>query len=545
MPFPSASIRFFCLIPGVAALWTAGCLFDAKYPDPAAPGEAYRSVNLDTLYPVNAHADSVVALYQPLLDPTLEPGASGSPQTSAPVNVKDHVTGKVVQYRLTRRSFGSWDAGLEFQWNYFLLKANFLFAGGLPDTAGFADQTPALFQRVHAQDSFTNYFDSLAAPRIWNKINTSTKPGAVGVAVKLNGSRDTVIIQQVVANSPAGRAGMAAGMAILAVDGSSIVGDSAIDRFLRFSVGDSGSKVKLDVTGPGGQSARTFNLMREPVAFPTVMIDSIQGVGYLSISGFTPNTVDSKSTYTELRDGLLATRKFKVTILDLRDNGGGSLDEALKMCDEILPADTVIIRQLQRRFDENARAPMESEITAVATSGGTGEQAQDGGRRKYLLLGNGHSASAAEIFLVSIREGANAPLMGVRTYGKGVGQTVRNTPGKGLALITFLKFTSSRKLDYHLHGLEPDIIDTTDADSVLAHAVQKALAIASGAGAKVSAPNQSAGGSPVDLARDAAAVEWNRKQAIVPGVKDLEALPETGSTLPETGSGSRKAVEGR
>ncbi|HKP96224.1 MAG TPA: S41 family peptidase [Fibrobacteria bacterium] len=497
------------------AVWLAGCIFDSKYPGPAYTGQTYRSADLDTLYPAGAAADSIVTLYRPLLDTSMRAGAVGSPETLKPVNVKDHVSRKVVQYRLTRQRFGSWNPSLEFKWNYFLLKADFLFAGALPDTAGLGEGTPTLFQRVHALDSFTNYFDSAAAPGIWTRINTSTKPGAVGVAVKLSADKDSVLIQQVVANSPAGRAGLKPGMAILAVNDSAVVGDSAIERFQRFSVGDSGSSVKLEVTGPGSQGARTFNLVREPVAFPTVMIDSIQGVGYLSISGFTPNTVDSKSTYTELRDGLIATRKFPVTILDLRDNGGGSLDVAMRMCDEILPADTLIIRQLQRRFDESAGAPLESEITAVATSGGVGEKAPDGSRRKYLLLGNRHSASASEIFLVSVREGADAPLMGVRTYGKGVGQTVRNTPGKGLALVTFLKFTSRSNLDYHLHGLEPDIVDASEPDSLLAHAAARALAMANKTAAKLSAA------ASRDLTREAAAADWNRRQAVRPGVKDL------------------------
>ncbi|MDB5048402.1 MAG: carboxyl-terminal protease family protein [Fibrobacteres bacterium] len=506
-----------CLVLGLA-LWLAGCLFDAKYPDPADSTQSYSTVNLDTLYPAGAAAESVVTLFQPFQDPSLGSGGIGPKEALTPVNVKDHVTGKVVQYRLTRQRFGSWDAGLEFKWNYFLLKSNFLFAADMPDTSGMENSSPTLFQRVHALDSFTNYFDSVDAPRIWARITTSTKPGAVGVAVRLSAGKDSVVIQQVVANSPAGRAGLSAGMVILSVNDSVTVGDSAIERFSRFSGGDSGSTVKLEVTGPGSNGPKTFNLVREPVAFPTVMVDSIQGIGYLSISGFTPNTVDSKSTYTELRDGLLATRGFPVTILDLRDNGGGSLDVAMKMCDEILPADIIIIRQLQRRFDESAHAPLESEITAVATAGGVGEKAPDGSRRKYLLLGNGHSASASEIFLVSIREGADAPLMGIKTYGKGVGQTVRNTPAKGLSLVTFLKFTSRSKLDYHLHGLVPDYPDSSDSDSLLAHAAQKALAMAGRPAAKVSAA------SGYDVSRQAAAVEWNRRQGIRPGVTDLEEL---------------------
>lgn len=502
------------------ALLGAGCIFDSKYPAPAN-SQVYTSEQLDTILPANAHPDRLVALYQPILDGNLKPGAFTDPETYKPVNIRDHATKLVLQYQVTRQRFGSWNAEREFQWNYFLLRVNFLFPDGLPDTAGLDRRTQSLYEKVHPEDAFTNYFDSIAAPSIWNRINTSTRPGAIGVAVKLSVGGDSVIIQQVVAGSPAGRAGLSRGMYILAVNDSATVGDSAMARFQRFSAGDSGSNVKLSVTGPLGNA--TYDLTREPVAFPTVLTDSIRGVGYISVSGFTPNTVDSKSTYTEFRDALLATRKFPVTILDLRDNGGGSLDLALRMCDEIVPQDTVIIRQLQRRYEESSRVPLATEIAAIGTSGGVGETGPDGRRRKFLMLGNGNSASASEIFLVAVREGANAPLMGTRTYGKGVGQTVRNTPGKGLALVTFLKFTSRTRLDYHKKGLEPDMADSSASDAMLANAAAKALEMASGPAAKMS------GTARRDLALRASALDWNRRQAVIRGVTDLEAFGPSGS----------------
>jgi carboxyl-terminal processing protease len=505
---------FAAALSALALLW-GGCIFDSKYPAVKDP-QVYTSRQLDTILPADAQPDRIVALYQPILDTALKPGAFTAPESFKPVNIRDHASRQVLQYQVTRQRFGSWSPELEFKWNYFLLRSNFLFPDGLPDTAGLAWKTQALYEKVHPEDAFTNYFDSIAAPSIWTRINSSVRPGAIGITVKLSAGGDSVVIRQVVAGSPAGRAGLARGMSILAVNDSATVGDSALARFQRFSAGDSGSKVKLSVSGPLGTA--TYDLTREPVSFPTVMVDSLRGTGYISVSGFTPNTVGTQSTYTEFRDALLATREFPVTILDLRDNGGGSLDLALSMCDEIVPQDTVIIRQLQRRYDESLRAPLSTEMAAIGTAGGAGEKGPDGKRRKFLLLGNGNSASASEIFLVAVKEGAHAPLMGTRTYGKGVGQTVRNTPGKGLALVTFLKFTSRTRLDYHKKGLEPDIADSSSSEAMLGNAVAKALEMASGPVAKVSASARR------DLAKRAAAVDWNRRQAGIRGVTGLEAL---------------------
>jgi len=491
-----------------------GCVFDSEYPSKRPAAQPEISHALDTLYPSGSRPDRIVALYQPFLDSRLGASDSSEAEISAPVNVKESASGEIVQYRLTRRRFGSWNPDREFHWNLFLLQSAFLFPGGVPDTGGLEKSTPALYQKVHAEDAFTNYFDSAAAPGIWDRITTSTRPGAIGIAVRLSGGRDTVLIQFVVAGSPAGKAGMAAGMAILTVNDSSVTGiDSAMIRFQRFSSGDSGTAVALTAKSSDG-SESTFRMVREPVAFPTVITDSLQGVGYISVNGFTPNTVGARSTHGEFRDALEATRRFPATLIDLRDNGGGSLDMVIKMCDEILPGG-VIIRQLQRRFDEIARAPRMSEISVLATPGGSGETGPDGKSRKYLLLANGGSASASEIFLVALKEGIGAPIMGLKTYGKGVGQTVRSSPGKGLALVTVLKFKGASGLDYHKHGLEPDFPDASGPDTLLANAAARALEMA---GPLAKAPATLSAASRADLAARAAAIDWNRREAVkVPG----------------------------
>jgi C-terminal peptidase prc len=490
------------------AFLAAGCLFDSKYSIQEMGAQVVKTEVLDTVVRGEATPFRTVALYQPLLDPSLKPGQAAAPEISKPVNVKDHNdSGRIVQYRLTRQRFGSWSPDLEFKWNWFQISANWIFPAGLPDTSALAGQTGKLYEALHGEDPFTRYFDSAAAPGIWNLINNSTKPGAIGVMVAPNPAGDTVRVRMVVAGSPADRAGITKGMAILAVDDSAVTGDSALQRFGRFNAGDSGSTVGLTVMAPGGD-ASVLRLTRVPVAFPTVIVDSLDGVAYLTITGFTPNTIGGKSTWTELRDALALTRRYPATILDLRDNGGGSLDMATRMCDEILPADQVIIRQVERRFDEMALAPIETEIATIATAGGAGEKGADGAAREYLLLANGNTASAAEIFIVAVREGANARLMGQKTFGKGVGQTVRNTPGHGLSLITFLKFTSAAHLDYHKKGIDPDYPDSAAGEALLAHAVGKAKeTAAAGPAAKRTAAGERGFQAAV------AAAEWNRRQA--------------------------------
>jgi C-terminal processing protease CtpA/Prc len=139
-----------------------------------------------------------------------------------------------------------------------------------------------------------------------------------------------------------------------------------------------------------------------------------------------------------------------------------------------------------------------------------------------LLLGNGHSASAAEIMILALKEGAGIPLMGLKTYGKGVGQTVRTTPGHGLALVTFLKFTGASGLDYHKKGIEPDYSDSTSGDSLLVHATVKAKTLLGKPAAKLSASDYALRHS--ELVSRAALIEWNRRQAIRSSNKEFDPL---------------------
>lgn len=490
-----------------SALGLAACLFQNEALIPEA---RYASGPLDTLAGPGVEPQRIIHLYQPLRDPGLAGKPPAAPQSLPPVNVKLYPTGEAVQYRLTRQRFGDWTPDLEFKWNYFLLQAYFLFPGGLPDTAGLAGRTRDLYERIGKTDRFTHYFDSASAPGALDRLTQTTRPGALGVEVSLNDGGDTVFIRRVVPGSPADRAGIVRGMAVLAVDDSVVTGDSAMSRFSRFSAGDSGESETLTVLAPQGGTS-DISMVREPVDFPTVYVDSLDGAGYIAVTGFMPETVRGQSTETEFRSALAATRRFPVTLLDLRDNGGGSLELTLRMCDQILPAGAVIIRQHERRFDEIDGVPLLAHAAHLATSAGAAE------KRRFVLLGNGGSASAAEIFIAALKEGAGAPFVGTRTYGKGVGQSVRNTPGRGLALVTFLKFMTRDGLDYHGVGIPPDYPDSSRGDRLLV----KAVAVGKGlgmAGAKLSAraAEEAAAVLEARIGERARAVEWNRRQGIRP-----------------------------
>ena len=257
-PLPALPAGFRPFVALIALGGLAGCLFDSG--GVPLPPRKYTSIVLDTLYPNTMQAARTVALYQPLRDPSLAGKPPAGPETFAPVHVKDGSTGEIVRYVLTRQRFGTWTPALEFQWNYFLLQVNFLFPLGLPDTSGLEGRTGSLYAEVHKTDRFTNYYDSAEAPGMLDRITTTTRPGGIGIEIGLGEGGDSLVVRRVVAGAPAGRAGIAKGMVVLAIDDSSVTGDSALDRFARFAAGDSGEPIVLRMLDGGTE--REFRMVR-------------------------------------------------------------------------------------------------------------------------------------------------------------------------------------------------------------------------------------------------------------------------------------------
>jgi C-terminal processing protease CtpA/Prc len=240
-------------------------------------------------------------------------------------------------------------------------------------------------------------------------------------------------------------------------------------------------------------------MVRDTVSFPTVLADSLGGAGYIAIFSFTQNTVEGGSTYEEFRRALDATRRFPSTVLDLRGNGGGSLPVVLRMCDEVLSGG-VIIRLIERGLQGGA-----SVRTETAYRANRGEKHEG---RAFVLLADDGSASASEIFIAALRENLQSPFVGASTYGKGVGQASFDTPGGGVAVITYGTARTASGLDYNGTGLAPTHPSTLKPDAMLVQAAGVAVP-----GALARRVDEA-----VETSALATVIDWNRRQAIRPDV---------------------------
>ena len=482
------------------ALGVNACIFSSGILDPAPqpPVPATVSVALDSI--VTRAADLIVELYEPVLDSAMGPGGLSFYQESDPVRVREQ-GGRVVEYHWAREKFGRWNAQREYLYNLYHLRVNFNAVPGLfEDTAGLPT-TAALYARAREHDRFTRYVDSAEADEAERNITTTEEPKVLGIQVRINDAGDSAILKLVAPGSPAYRAGLRRGMVILAVNDSAVTGDSAAVRFVRFLDGDTTGPITFTMRGPAGIFSAVMT--REKASFPSVVADSIGGVGYIYIGSFTRITVDKNSTATEFAAALKLTRHFPATVLDLRGNGGGDFNITLQMCEQVLAGGT-LFKVVERRLGLRG-APLRYEVSYQAHSG----EADEG--RRFVLLADSNSASASELFIAALRSRLGSPFVGTRTYGKGVGQIAARTPGRGYSLITYARVQSAEGVDYNGTGLAPTQPSGAKPDAMLAEAVLLAASpLAKGS-------RRFAG----DVRVRAALVDWNRRQARRGGVTEL------------------------
>ena len=221
----------------------------------------------------------------------------------------------------------------------------------------------------------------------------------VGVGVQLEDRRDKVVVAAPIEGSPAEEAGVKSGDVIVAVDDDNVRGDD-LSEIVDKVKGPEGSTVEITVRR--GEKKREFDLERSEITTPSVSWARLPGtdVALIRLSTFSDNSAEEFSrVLKEARDN--GARRF---ILDLRDNPGGRLQQAVDMAGEFLESGSVIyIRQDASGERDKVRV-------------------EDGGAyldAPLVVLVNGGSASSSEILAGALRDNGRAPVVGVKTFGTG------------------------------------------------------------------------------------------------------------------------------
>ncbi len=291
-------------------------------------------------------------------------------------------------------------------------------------------------------DPYSYYLTSDEYDALMDK--ESGKTVGIGVTVQPNedGYLDIVEVEE---GSPASDSGLEPGDVITGVDGQDI-GEMEYTAAVDLVRGEENTKVRLTILRDGKETDHTIT--RKHFDLITVQSELLDGhIGYIRITNFRENTDEQ---FQEALDEMTANGADAL-LFDVRSNGGGLLNSLQEILDPLLPEGVIATATYQDGNTETAVYSDDSEIDLP-----------------MVVLVNGNTASAAELFSASLRDFKDAKLIGTTTYGKGVMQTTtRMADGGGLTL-TVATYQTTRSECYHGVGLEPDEVVETGEDTVIA-----------------------------------------------------------------------------
>jgi carboxyl-terminal processing protease len=243
-----------------------------------------------------------------------------------------------------------------------------------------------------------------------------------GIGVEYQMVKDTMVVVYVIERGPAEKAGLQIGDAIISVNDSTIAGKNIENAQLRALLRGKRSST-VDVTLKRNGKLLTKTITRGEVPLPSAdagyMIDSI--TGYIRLNRF------AETTFFEFMDAATALNKkgMKKMILDLRGNGGGLLDEATKIADELLEDGLTIVSTKGDKIKSQ---------TVLATKPGLFEKGE------LIVLIDEQSASASEVLAGALQDNDRATIMGRRSFGKGLVQEQYNLSNGGALRLTVARY---------------------------------------------------------------------------------------------------------
>lgn len=257
-------------------------------------------------------------------------------------------------------------------------------------------------------------------------VNEDLEGSFSGVGISFQIVADTVTVIDAIVGGPAEKLGIMAGDRIISADGEPLAGPAVTNEdVFRLLRGKKGTVVDLEIKRQNSPNSTHFSVTRADIPVNTVDAAYLledRMTGYIKLSKFTP------SSYTEFMDAMLRLQAegAKSLILDLRDNPGGYMDQAILIANQFLPANRKIVFTKARTADNRMSAV--SDGTGILT------------RMPVAVLINEYSASASEIIAGAIQDNDRGPVVGRRSYGKGLVQTQAPLPDNSAIRLTVARY---------------------------------------------------------------------------------------------------------
>ncbi len=251
----------------------------------------------------------------------------------------------------------------------------------------------------------------------------SGKYAGIGALIRYNLALGNAVIDERYENMPAAEVGLRKGDIILSIDDSIMTGKPVayVSEHLR---GDAGTRFVLKVRRPTTGKVMKFKLTRRTIQMPSVPYYGLQenGIGYLNLNSFTTNCAK------DVRRAFLAMKRegMKSLVFDLRNNGGGSLQEAIDIVNMFVPKGLTLVKTVGKL--QPANKEYKTKVEPIDTL------------MPIVVLVNGETASSSEITSGSLQDLDRAVILGTRTYGKGLVQAPMDLPYNGNLKLTTGKY---------------------------------------------------------------------------------------------------------
>ena len=309
----------------------------------------------------------------------------------------------------------------------------------------------ALKGMYQALDAYSDYYTPEEADELYQELSGSFS----GIGVYIEEKDSYINIKGTIKDSPGEKAGLKKDDLIISVDDKDIEGMSIQDA-QKLIKGEEGSKVKLGIKRTNKTLPIYIEVIRQEIVINPVEYKILEkNIGYIKLAEFT------ESSAKELKKALAEFDKKNVSkvILDLRDNPGGLLSQSIEISRQFVPSGPIV--HIQEKNQDL--------VTHISTNKNL--------KYKLAVLVNGNSASASEIVAGAIKDTKAGTIIGTKTFGKGIVQSMVPLENGSLVKITSAEYLTPNKTSIHGKGIEPNIkventITTNGRDNQLEAAIK-------------------------------------------------------------------------
>ncbi len=289
-------------------------------------------------------------------------------------------------------------------------------------------------------------YSAYMSPEIFNEMQTETSGEFGGLGIEVSMESGLVKVISPIDDTPASKAGIKAGDYIVKIDNVQVQGKS-LSEAVDLMRGPVGSGIELTVRRMGVKKALMFNIVREIIQIKSVKADLLQkNIGYIRLTSFNENSGDQiKKEIKKLEEN----KKVKAYILDLRNNPGGLLSQAIRISDFFLNNGEIVSTK-SRKVSENRKwFAKKGDLT--------------NGKTLVVLINYG-SASASEIVAGALKDHKRAIILGENSFGKGSVQSIIPLKNEGAIRLTVAKYYLPSGKSISEVGVSPDIEVSEESD---------------------------------------------------------------------------------